>query len=118
MLTNLKKVGISAMLFAPYVALAADQADDIGNFLTKASGWITTITTIVVGLVFIYFMWGLITYLVGGAEKKEEAKGQMIYSILIMFVIFSIWGIIQVLNNITGTTGTTAKPVDIPNVTP
>lgn len=103
MLTNLKKIGVSAMLFAPYVAFGA--ASDISSFLTQVEGWIGVITSIVVALVFIYFIWGLIKYLTAGSEGKDEAKAQMLYSVLIMFVIFSIWGIIRLLGGFLGITG-------------
>lgn len=112
MLSNLKKIGVSAMLFAPYMAFAQNE---ITTLLSNATLWVNSLTTIVIGLVFIYFMWGLITYLVGGAEKKDEAKSQMIYSVLIMFVIFSVWGIINVLQNLTGATDNTGTNLVIPD---
>lgn len=114
MLTNLKKVGVSAFLFAPSLAFAQTEITDL---LKNATIWVNSLTTIVVGLVFIYFIWGLIKYLTSGAEKKDEAKSQMIYSILIMFVIFSIWGIINLLGGLIGAdSNTNAIDLDIPQV--
>ncbi len=113
MLANLKKVGISAVLFAPVIVFAQGE---ITTLLSDAETWIQSITTIVVALVFIYFIWGLIKYLTAGAEKKEEAKTQMIYSILIMFVIFSIWGIINLLGGLVGADDNDAIDVDLPSI--
>lgn len=112
MLANLKKIALGTALFAPYVAFG----QSIGTLLSDAEGWIDSLTTIVVGLVFIWFIWGLIKYLLAGAEKKDEAKSQMIYSVLIMFVIFSIWGIINLLGGLVGADDNTAINVDVPTV--
>ena len=92
-----KKIGVGLMFASPLAAFAqtstlSDAAGTIQSLITKVAG-------IVVALVFIYFLWGLMQYLLGDEKVKEAARSKMITSVLIMFVLFSIWGIISLLQS-------------------
>ena len=110
-----KKIGVGLVIGLPLITGAQ------GTTLTGAGqtiqDLIVTATQIVIGLVFIYFVWGLMRYLLGTDENKDSAKWKMIYSVLIMFVMFSIWGIINLLNEtfLGGDTGS-APTVELPGV--
>ena len=114
MLSKLKKVGVGAVLFAPYLVLA--QGSQLTGAADTAKEVINIVTQIVVALAFIYFLWGLMQYLIGDAEKKAESKSAMIYGLLIMFVMFSIWGLIGVLRDTFNLTDDDAIDVNIPEV--
>jgi uncharacterized membrane protein YccC len=109
-----KKVGVSLMFALP--VLVSAQTGTLTGAASTIQGLINDIAGIVVALVFIYFLWGLMQYLLGDEKVKEAARSKMITSILIMFVLFSIWGIITLLQTTFGVDSNEAQTVDLPSV--
>lgn len=67
---------------------------------------------VVVTLALIYFIWGIIYYVIAQSEEnKNEAKTHIIYGIIAMFVIVSIWGITNFIANYLGITPFTSYPI-------
>ena len=64
-----KKLGISSFLyFAPFVALAQTQTGLIG-FLGKFGEILNTVIPLIIGLAFVFFLWGVFVHL-----NKENIK--------------------------------------------
>jgi ABC-type Fe3+-siderophore transport system permease subunit len=61
---------------------------------------------VVIGLAFLFFLWGLMKFiLVAGDEKaKEEGKRIMIWGTIALFVMVSIWGIVNIIQGDFGIT--------------
>ena len=73
---------------------------------------------VVITLALIYFIWGIIQYVIAQSdEKKEDAKTHIIYGIIAMFVIVSIWGITNFIAAYLGITPFTSTPI-IPQLPP
>ncbi|OGF83020.1 hypothetical protein A3B18_02390 [Candidatus Giovannonibacteria bacterium RIFCSPLOWO2_01_FULL_46_13] len=66
----------------------------------------------------IVFLWGVITFLLAGAneEKRAEARSLMIYGLIGLFVMVAVWGIVNVLVGFFlpgGNTGIPTSPGDL-----
>ena len=88
-----------AALLTPLAVFAQD--DTVFGVLSVVKGILSALIPILFGLAFVYFAWGLIKY-VGSAsdeEKKKEARGQMIYGIIIIAVMLGVWGLAGILLN-------------------
>lgn len=101
--THFKVSIATAMVFAPFLALAAD----LNTVLSTIGQLIGAATPIVVALALVYFFWGLGNFILGSADegKRKEAIAIMIYGIIALFVMVSIWGIVNVLQTTFGITG-------------
>ncbi len=73
---------------------------------------------VVITLALIYFIWGIIQYVIAQSdEKKVDAKKQIIYGVIAMFVIVSIWGITNFIAFYLGITPFLSMPI-IPQLPP
>lgn len=74
---------------------------------------------VVITLALIYFIWGIIQYVIAQSDdKKADAKTHIIYGIIAMFVIVSIWGITDYIADYLGITPFINYPIipQIPHV--
>ena len=106
----------------PLVVLAqsgatAKTAENAGTFLGRVSSIFSLLVPIFITLAVLYFFWGLIEYLMGGADKKEEGRSIMIWGIVVIFIMVSVFGIVQLLANTFGLgLGTTIQTPVVPSV--
>ncbi|HEY4507365.1 MAG TPA: hypothetical protein VJJ47_00560 [Candidatus Paceibacterota bacterium] len=88
----------AAML--PAVALAAGISSGIVNILSLISNVIGMLVPILIGLGLVYFLWGVIQYVIAGNEEaKKGAKQVMLYGLLGLFVMVGVWGIINLVGD-------------------
>ena len=78
--------------------------DSLGNnttlatILCKLSVLINTVIPILITLGVVYFVWGVISYVVAGDdEAKTKGRDKMIYGLIGLLVIVSVWGLVNVL---------------------
>lgn len=84
------------------------------NFLKNS---INPIAGILVGLAFIYFIWGVIKYVISSdPTKKEESKSTIIYGLIGLLVIASAWGIVRLAAQILGINNPNGNQIDTPGV--
>jgi threonine/homoserine/homoserine lactone efflux protein len=82
--------------FAPVVALAADAY----SIIATVNSILSWIIPVLITLAVIYFIWGVIQYLISGdEEKKKKARGMIISGLIGLFVIVAFWGIIRLITN-------------------
>jgi hypothetical protein len=90
---------------APMVVLAQGNADFsyLTTVLFEVREIIDAAIPFVVGLAVVIFIYTLIRYMNAGgdADKRAEARGIMIWGIVILFVMVSVWGLVRLLGNIT-----------------
>ncbi len=78
---------------------------------------LNSLMPILIGIAVLYFMWGVITYVISGDDqKKKEARMHIINGLIGLFVILSFWGIVAVINNTLGIDRQQLKPNEIPCV--
>lgn len=107
-----QKFSIGAIMAAPALTVFAqttleDTGDTIFDLVTLGG-------QILIALVFLFFIWSLAKYLLG--KDQAEAKGSLIWSVVIMFVLFSIWGIIGLLQDTFEVDGGATGTVELPEL--
>ncbi|MFA6416300.1 MAG: hypothetical protein WCW56_02305 [Candidatus Paceibacterota bacterium] len=86
------------------------QVTDISSLFTFFQGLMSAILPILIGLAVIFFIWSLLMFLKESGSKKDEAKSQMIWGIVIIFVMVSVWGLVGILQ---GSLGEGNAPTDL-----
>lgn len=107
-----KIISFSAVLVtAPFLALAADQ---IGGILATLIGYLNYIVPALITIAVVYFIWGVITYMISAdEEQKKMGRSKIINGLIGLFVIVAFWGIIAVVKNTFGIGNITGQ-----NITP
>lgn len=85
----------------PTAALAAAAPTDFKSLADLLVDIIRTATVVIVGLGFVYYLWGIALALKEGGSAKGWEKFRTLapWGILIIFVMVSVWQILRVLSN-------------------
>jgi len=89
----------------------APQVQDLGTLLGFIKFMMEAALPILVGIAVIYFIWSLLMFLRESGSKKDEARGHMLWGIVILFVMVSIWGLVNILGSSLG--GVKTAPTDL-----
>ncbi|MFA6430301.1 MAG: pilin [Candidatus Paceibacterota bacterium] len=110
----MKKLLIAVSTFAmPFVAMAQAKVNSIWDLFAMASAVLNKLVPFIISLAVVYFIWGVFRYAVAGdEEKKKEAKTQIIWGIVGIFVMVSVWGLVNILQGTFGTAGIQSGRVD------
>ncbi len=85
------------------------------NIIITLRNLLDIIAPFIIGLAFVWFLWGVFRYVVtADAEKKEQAKDTIIYGIIGLAVMLSVWGLVRFVQQVVGI-NTTSTPT-LPNV--
>ncbi|MEI6280397.1 MAG: hypothetical protein WCP17_00115 [bacterium] len=117
---NLMVLSGSVLGFAPVVAFAqgasaqcAANSATIGNIICIVGRTLNSIIPIIILLGVVYFIWGVVTFVIASDEEAKAAgKNRIIYGIIGLAVIVAMWGLVNILVNTFGisTTGITTFP--------
>lgn len=115
---NLMVLSGSVLGFAPLVAFAAStpclaNSADVSNIICKVGAILNSVIPILILLGVVYFVWGVITYVIGSDEEAKKAgRNRIIFGIIGLAVIVAMWGLVNILVNTFGinTTGVTTFP--------
>lgn len=85
--------------FLPLLVMAADN-NGLFGVLGVFGRLLNFIIPILITLAVVYFIWGVIQYLISGEEeKKKKAKGVIISGLIGLFLIVSFWGILKLVTD-------------------
>lgn len=85
-----------AAALLPGIASAATLAD----LLKTVSDLINMIVPILIALAIVYFLWGVVSYLMApGGVAKDEARNHMIWGVIAIAVMVSVWGLVGILRS-------------------
>jgi hypothetical protein len=80
---------------------------------------LNSLIPVLVVLGVLYFIWGVITYVIASDEEAQKSgRNRIIYGIIGLAVIVAMWGLVNILLNtfgINGTPTTVTLPAVIPN---
>lgn len=114
-----KIIAISAVIGSPLLAFAAGTAT-FDTILGQLIGWLNYIVPALITLAVVYFIWGVIQFMISSDEEaKKMGRTKIINGLIGLFVIVAFWGIIAVVKNtfnIGNTTGQSIVPC-VPNST-
>lgn len=67
---------------------------------TVISTFGTSLVTLIFALAFVYFMWGVVQYvLYPDGESKDKGKQMMVWGVIGLAVMFSVYGLIRIVAN-------------------
>jgi uncharacterized membrane protein YidH (DUF202 family) len=71
---------------------------NIGGIICKLNEILTAIIPLLIALGVVYFVWGVVQYMINDAEEaKKKGKDRMIYGIIGLVVIVSVWGFVAII---------------------
>jgi hypothetical protein len=98
----MKKI-ISSGLVLSFMPVLAFARTDAVQIITRIHQLLNLVIPVLIAFAVVYFIWGVIMYVISGDEtKKKEARGHVISGLIGLFVIVAFWGIIGVITNTFG----------------
>ncbi len=91
---NILNYTLLGLVFAPMLSLAAE---DIYGLIDDAGIILGALLPLIMTLSVFYFLWALAKYMLKAGTEQEEAKQQMLWGIIILFVMISVWGLVSIL---------------------
>src|SRR3989344_4990524 len=92
---------LSVMSFTPAMVFAAGSCSGLtglGKLICSFHQILNSIIPVLIALGVVYFVWGVIHYVIAdGEEAKEKGKDTMLYGIIGFAVIVSLWGLVTLL---------------------
>ncbi|MBP9715354.1 MAG: hypothetical protein KBD52_02600 [Candidatus Pacebacteria bacterium] len=118
-LQSIKKVvlGGALALGLPFFALAqltsaCGETGTIQFIICKIATILNTIIPLLIVIGVIYFIWGVISYVIGGDEEaKTKGRDRMIFGLIGLLVIVSVWGLVAILKKTFGITNSSSIQV-------
>ena len=95
---NIVNYLLCALMAFPVFTLAA-AVGDIGGIITLIRNLFSAVLPLIMGLALIYFLWSLTNYMLKAGEEQAEARHQMMWGIIILFVMVSVWGLVGILDS-------------------
>ena len=119
----LKSITIATLvIFSPLVAFAqsihvtngaqaACSGTDISKIICQLQVIINSIVPVLIALGVVYFVWGVVTYVINDSEEaKKKGRDRIIYGIIGFAVIIGLWGLVNVVVNTFGLGGQVNAP--------
>jgi hypothetical protein len=111
-----KLIGFSGLVLglAPLAALAqvtggtpttctGGQISTIQGLLCKVAEILNAVLPVLIALGVVYFVWGVITYMIASDEEaKTKGRDRIIFGIIGLAVIIAVWGLVAILRNTFG----------------
>ncbi len=77
---------------------ASGQVDTIGGIFCKVGELLTAVVPVLVALGVVFFVYGVITYVIADDEEaKSKGRDRIIYGIIGLAVIIAVWGLVGIL---------------------
>jgi len=79
-------------------AVTGAAAGTISNIICRIGDILNVVIPVVVVLGIVYFVWGVISYVIASDEEaKTKGRDRMIYGIIGLAVIVAMWGLVNIL---------------------
>jgi hypothetical protein len=116
----MKKVAVTLLGGAAFLAPLSVFAQDVGyltGFIGQVQDIVNSLPPIIIGLAVVFFLWGIVQFVMAGDDEGARAKGKshMLWGIIAILVMVSLWGIIALLQtvfNIGGGAAPDLNPLD------
>lgn len=97
-----------AQIPGPCPTNSTEPATGLAGIIAKISALFSAILPVLISFGVLYFIWGVIQYMIAdGEEAKTKGRDTIVYGIIGLAVIVSIWGLVAILNQTLGLGGTT-----------
>jgi hypothetical protein len=76
------------------------QGGTLLGILCRVGEILNAVVPVLIALGIVYFVWGVISYVVGGDEEaKKKGRDKIVYGIIGLAVIVAVWGLVRILTN-------------------
>src|SRR3989344_8602941 len=106
----------------PVIAFAVStvcdaQTTTLGNLLCRIQQLLNSIIPILVLLGVVYFVWGVVMFVIADSEEaKTKGKDKIIYGLIGFAVIVGMWGLVNVVVNSLGFSGSQLNAPTVENL--
>jgi len=102
--------------FTGYTDTVVCTGSGLSNILCRIHKLINSIIPLLIALGVVYFIWGVVQYVIGGGEEaKKKGRDHVIYGIIGLTVIVGVWGLVNLVANTFGIAG---QSVSVPTLVP
>lgn len=85
------------------------------ELLCRVAEILNSILPVLVALGVVYFVWGVISYVVAGDdEAKKKGRDKIVWGVIGLAVIVAVWGLVAILNNTFGLSN--RQQINLPTV--
>jgi hypothetical protein len=113
----MKKTFAFSALAVAFLPLLASAQTTLFTIFGAAGGILGLVIRLAFALALLYFVWGVVKYVIADTDGKSDAKGIIIRGIIGLFVIVSVWGLVGVLQSTIGVgSGGELRQNQIPSV--
>jgi len=116
------KLLVFILIFSPLPAFAATKGlictaeGSIGFLICRIHQILSAIIPILILVGVVYFVWGVVQYMIADAEEaKKKGKEHIIYGIIGLAVIVGLWGLVNV---VVTTFGLGEQSLNVPSLVP
>jgi hypothetical protein len=76
---------------------------DIQLFICKLNQIVSMLMPFLIALGVLYFVWGVITYMIASDEEAKSAgRNRVVFGIIGLVVIVGLWGLVRIVTNTFG----------------
>lgn len=101
-------VTLAQVTFTQPTAVACTAAG-IGGLLCKFQQILNSVVPVLIALGVVYFVWGVIQFMIaGGEEDKSKGRDKIIYGLIGFAVIIGLWGLVGIVVKTFGIGGSSA----------
>jgi hypothetical protein len=120
-----KSLVLSVFVVLPSFAFAAigsgacgGVSQDANGILCRISALLNNVLPVLVALGIVYFVYGVVTYMIGDDEEaKTRGRDKIVFGVIGLAVILCVWGLVYVLINTFGV-GRSGAPEDFNGLLP
>lgn len=99
---DMKKI-LLAVLLAVSPLLSFAEGATIWSLAGLVSALLNAIIPILFSLAVVYFLWGVVKYVISAeADDKEKAKSVVVRGVIGLFVMSSVWGLVAFIGRSVG----------------
>jgi hypothetical protein len=83
------------------------------TFLDALQDILGIIVVVIVALAVIFFLWGLMLFILSAGDEEKRAKGKsvMVWGIIALVIMVAIWGIVNLLASVFGQSDPLTPPL-------
>jgi hypothetical protein len=101
------------------VSIGSGQVTDADSLFARISAILNGVIPVLIALAVVYFVWGVVQYMVGNDEEaKKKGRDRVIYGVIGLAVIIALWGLVNILTETFGLTNSNNTNIVLPTVIP
>ncbi|MFH0846300.1 MAG: hypothetical protein V1851_02815 [Patescibacteria group bacterium] len=97
-LNNTKYAFILGLSVFPFLTKAAAAGRGVMNLITDAKALVSALFPLVASCAVLFFIYALTMYMLKAGDEQAEARQQMLWGVIILFVMISVWGLVAILD--------------------